>query len=243
MAGNPRNRMDTLSGCIRRWGLAALLLFGCTPPPAPRMDEARASVHQLFTVPQSERTRAWGEASVSADGETYECSIEVRAVADSFAADFYGPLGIRFGTIRASTSSGRGSLRFRDDTDQFDLSQPVSIPPFGSNESLTYGELLQVLLGRVPSEYEDLADKPADSIISNHGAITLLWKTDSMKFHVIVENHPVAIAGVDALFTDYGTGGARLGMSSFKDGRARKIEIRQGDGNYFSITYSRVKRY
>ncbi len=235
--------MDTLPGRFRGWGLAALLLFSCTPPPAPRMDGARSLVHQLFAVPPSERTLAWGEASLSANGETYACGIEVRAAADTFAANFYGPLGIRIGSIRASTSSGRVSLRFRDDTDQFDLSQPVSIPPFGSSELLTFGELLQVLAGRVPSEYEDLLAKPADSIISNHGAITLLWKTDSLKFHVLMENHPVAIAGVDVHFSDYGSGGAQLGMSSFKDGRARKIQIRQGDGNYFSITFSRVKRY
>jgi hypothetical protein len=32
-------------------------------------------------------------------------------------------------------------------------------------------------------------------------------------------------------------------MSSFKDGRASTIEVRESDGNYFSITYSKVKRY
>ncbi len=225
---------------MRGGGLATLmLLMGCTMPPLLYKEDVLSLIHQLFPVRQADRFLAYGEATFSIDGEVHACGIEVKADTDTFRADFYGPLGIPVGSISAAASSGRGSLRFRDKEYRFDLSQTVSIPSLGANSSLTYSDLLRVLRGRVPQLFEDPLEKSADSVYDDRAAITLLWKTDSLGLRVRITKRPAAIAEVELIPKDKEGEGLRL--SSFRNGRATIIEVRESDGNYFSVTYTRVK--
>jgi hypothetical protein len=234
------NDMPPSSGRLLRGFSALLLIVGCTAPPLQK-NEVASLVQELFPAREPDQFRASGEATFSIDGEVHACGIEVKAAADTFRTEFYGPLGISIGSISASVSSGRGFLRLRDKTHEFDLSQTVSIPSIGMNASLTYGDMIRALLGRVPPIYEDPLEKPADSTINDREAITSLWKTDSMEFRIRIKKRTAAISEFVSIYND--NEGRSLRMSSFKDGRASTIEVRESDGNYFSITYSKVKRY
>jgi len=136
-------------------------------------------------------------------------------------------------------TSGEGVLNFRGEEQPFDLSQTVAVPSFGLRQTLTYRDLIRILLGRVPAVFEEPLEKPADSIFKQNGAITSLWKTDSMEFHVRMEHHPAEV--VELVSINKGNDGEELTMSAFKYGRASRIAVQESDGNYFSVTYSRVK--
>ena len=234
--------MPSLAGRLLCVLSALFVIMGCTAPPPLQKNEVASLVHQLFPAREPNRIRAYGEATLFIDGEVHGCSIEIKAAADTFRADFYGPLGVPIGSISASALSGRGVLRFRDTAHEFDFSQTVSMPSIGVNSSLTYGDLIRVLLGRVPPLYEDPLEKPADSIINDCEAISSLWKTDSMMLRVRIKKRTAVISEFVSIYND-DKEGKSLRMSSFKDGRASKIEVQESNGNYFSITYSKVKRY
>ena len=182
---------------------------------------------------------ASGDVRISIDGEMHKGTIEVHWHDNGcFNADFYGPFGVIAGSIKATESGGTVTLD--EGQYNFAFTQTMDTLPFAWGKDLIFGDLVMVLLGRMPSAYATRMQLSPDSCSNERKTISGLWKTDSLDIEAIIRKGSERNASVMFVFKKHPPF-RYLNFQSFKQGRAFKIEFRENDRNYFSIKYTKVK--
>ncbi|MGA2506875.1 MAG: hypothetical protein ABSF80_05290 [Chitinispirillaceae bacterium] len=182
---------------------------------------------------------ACGDVRISIDGEMHKGTIEVHWHNNGcFNADFYGPFGVIAGSIKGTESGGTVTLA--EGQYKFAFTQTMDSLPFAWGKDLTFGDMVMVLLGRMPSAYAARMQLSPDSYSYDRKTISGLWKTDTLDIHAIIRNRAERQSRVMFVFKKH-LPFWYLTFQSFKQGRAFKIEFRENDRNYFSIKYTKVK--
>jgi hypothetical protein len=217
-----------------------MFLGCCMPPPLQKGD-----VSSLFSSIVSEnkflKVTASGIVQVNVNGEVHTGSIDVEwNDSGAFNATFYGPLGITLGSIRATAT--QGTVKFDEGAYTFSPMQTMDSLPFAWGSRITFGELEEILLGRIPVIYASRLQEKPDSIFNGPRTIFALWETDSMEIRTEVQKRSQQLGAV-TFFYKKSMPFPRVTLSSFKEKQAHKIELRENDRNYFSIKYTSVKCY
>jgi len=220
--------------------IATVLLFlTCSPPPPLQKDEVPPVVALMFTENKLSTVAAFGEVRLSIDGEVHRGTIEVHWDSTGrFNADFYAPLGIIVGSIKAH--DGRGTVTFDEGTYTFTIAQTMDTLPFAWGHDLAFGELIRILIGKMPVAYATRLQQQPDSCINGRKTISALWKTDTLDIQADVRKRPREVEKLAFIFKKP-PGWRQVMLQSFTQGRAHKIELRENDRNYFSIKYTKVK--
>ncbi len=218
---------------------AALLLVACSVPPPLQKDDVPPLFASLFPEKKVKKVIAFGKVKVSIDGEMHSGSIEVRwNDSGEFSADFYAPLGIIIGSIKAA--AGRGTVAFEAKEYAFTMAQTMDTLPFAWGRDLTFGDLLEILLAQMPAPYTSCLRSRPDSLSNERRTISALWKTDSCEIQAEIGRRSCTPESVKLVFKKHAPFWC-LKIGSFEEFRAHKIELRENDRNYFSITYTKVK--
>jgi hypothetical protein len=222
------------------YSIAALLfLLTCTPPPPLQKEEVPPVVALMFTENKFSTVAASGEAHLSIDGEVHRGTIEVHwDSTGKFNADFYAPLGIIVGSIKADSNSG--TVTFDEGAYSFAMSQTMDTLPFAWGRDLTFGELISILIGKIPVIYAARLQRLPDFCVNERKTISALWKTDSLDIQATIRKRSREAESFTLIFKRR-TPFRSVTFRSFSRGQVHKIELRENDRNYFSIKYTKVK--
>lgn len=216
-----------------------LLPFSCSTPPPLQKDDVPKLLALLSTEHDFKTVAASGDVRVAINGEVHRGTIEVHWNNNGrFNADFYAPFGMIAGSIKATEDGG--TVTFEENEYNFTATQTMDTFPFAWGRDLTFGELMMVLLGRIPAAYANRLQLLPDSCSNERKTISSLWKTDTLDIQAIMRKQAAGDVKVMFIFKKHQPFRYLL-LQSFKQGRAFKIEFRENDGNYFSIKYTKVK--
>lgn len=216
-----------------------LFLLTCTPPPPLQKEEVPPVVALMFTENNFSTVAASGEVHLSIDGEVYRGTIEVHwDSTGTFNADFYAPLGIIVGSIKADSNSG--TVTFDEGTYSFTMTQTMDTLPFTWGRDLKFGELIRILIGKIPGIYAVRLQQPPDSCINERKTISALWKTDTLDIQATIRRRSMEGESFTLIFKRRAPFRS-VTLRSFSQGQVHKIELRENDRNYFSVKYTKVK--
>lgn len=217
----------------------ALASLSCTPPPRVNPEELPGFLESLYLMDSSHTVLASGSAEISIQGEKHGGSVEVTSEGNGrFEAGFYGPLGVLVASVKSSPEGG--VLDFNDVRKSFAMDRTLDTVPFSCCGLLTFRDFLRLLSGRLPAGCRSRFQKRPDSVFDGRKTITAVWKTDSLLIAVEIKRKAAEVNRVVFHFKR-GAPGCRLTFIGFKYGLSHKIELRQNDENYFSISFSTVR--
>lgn len=228
--------MRGINCCI----VALLLLSSCSPPP-PLLRDDFPSVTASLTdaLDRMSAVTAFGDVRLAVGGDLYRGSVEVRRSGiGAFSAEFYAAFGITVGSVRME--KGRGTVCIDNGTYTFSGAQIMDTLPVAWGRDLTVEDLAHALLGEVPPVCAALLRRRPDSCVDAKKTISARWKTDSMDIEASLTKRSRKTERLIIVFkrrTPY----SFLTFGSFSGGRAYKIELRENDGNYFSIRHRKLK--
>ena len=217
---------------------AAFLFAGCSMPPPLRIDDVPTLSAGLFPEQNFRQVTAFGKVELSIEGESHTGTVEVRwKNTGQLSADFYAPLGIIIGSVKAA--DGQGTVSFDGKEHSFSMTQTMDTLPFAWGRDLTFGDLVRILLAQPPAVYVSYLKNPPDSLVQERRTICARWKTDSIGAEVRIRTRshvPEKVMFVCKKRSAFWS----LTLSAFDHQRANKIELRENDKNYFSIKYTEV---
>lgn len=225
---------------VKATGLLLGFLFtSCIPPPALDLQHPPDFCVSFLPVAAMGTGTASGDATIRNKNEVHNGNFDVQKDQKGLiSADLYGPLGISVASLHADPQ--QGTIMFENREYTCGINQTMDTLPLEWGKGLTFGEFLQIILGRIPAAAsETLCKKEPDSIVKKRNTIYALWKTDSLELRVEINARSRRVTAVNLYFRKKEPGW-RLLLGSFHKGIAHKIQFREDDGNYFLIHYTKV---
>jgi hypothetical protein len=217
--------------------LAFILGVACTPPP-PLITGETPFRSVLSSSTSFSTVIAGGDAVICINGDAHHGNVDMASgAAGTFAATFYGPLGIIIASVTADSLQGtvildNGRYTFRRD-------RTMDTLPFAWGRDLTFDDLTELVAGKTPASVRAITAGPPDSIGFKKKTINTRWKTDILEVYADVRKKTnnierLTVKGINKKQWS-------LTLSSFRDGMAYKIGLKEDDTNYFSINYRKVR--
>jgi hypothetical protein len=218
--------------------LGFVICFSCTVRPPLTMDAARASLISTLSSDTIRSLKGNGTAVFAQNGEQFSASFDISWNGDSaFSAQFYGPLGMTFASIRSVTAV-RWLVSAGDSQYVQHPSQRVRVGQGFLEYPFTWEELLAALTLRYPCR-TDLGTPP-DSMFTDRKTTRLLWK--ARRFHgqpadisVSLDNKSHRLSEIT--YSAREGSGEKVIFGGFLDGRPKEIRIITFDSNYFYVKY------
>ncbi|MBN1128934.1 MAG: hypothetical protein JXA71_08110 [Chitinispirillaceae bacterium] len=222
------------AGCI-----PIFLGITCTSPPRPGQGSVPLQGAEILHRERGASSfAANGTVMIGTGRDFFQGSIDVAADSSGgFNAQWYGPLGIVVATITADSSFG--SVIMDNRTFSFRRDQIMDTLTIGWGGDLTFGDLIDIIRGRIPERLSSVATGPYDSLWYKKKAINMRWKTDSIEIRSALCRKTGAVT--DITVTVMNDRPWTLTLGKFKEGAAHKIEVKEDDRNYFSLRYGKVR--
>lgn len=193
------------------------------------------------TLQQGARSQpfiASGETTICIGGEVHSGAVDAKLDSNGlFAANIYGPLGILIASVSADTE--QGSVTTEKGMQSFRRDQTMDTLPFAWGSNCTFNDLIAVFSGRAPESLAVILDCPPDSISDKKKTINIIWNTDILRAGMTIRKKTNRVETV--FFQHKKNAVWYLKLAGFRQGRAYKIELREDDRNYFSITYEKIR--
>jgi hypothetical protein len=202
------------------------------------MDDPQPLVQSTLHGTRSRMFIASGEATICIGGEVHSGAVDVKHNSSGwFDANFYGPLGILIASVSADTA--QGSVTTEKGTQSFRRDQSMDTLPYAWGRDLSFNDLIAVLSGTVPDSLAAICDGPPDSTLDKKKTINIIWNTDILKVAITIRKKTNR---VETVFIENRKNTAwSLKLAGFRQGCAHKIELREDDRNYFSISFEKVR--
>jgi hypothetical protein len=229
----------TISAFFRFLSLGLLLAaVVCTPPPRLVMDDYQSLVRSTLHGVPSRMFIASGEAMICMNGEVHSGSVDVKHDSNGlFTANIYGPLGILIASVSADTE--QGSVTTEKGMQSFRRDQTMDTLPFAWGRNCTFNDLIAVFSGTAPDSLAAILDCSPDSTLDKKKTINIVWNTDILRAGMTIRKKKNRVEAV--FFKHMKNAVWSIKLAGFRNGRAYKIELREDDRNYFSITYEKIR--
>jgi len=157
--------------------LFCCLTIGCAPALIDLRDCRASGAVEQFLDGSRRPFLASAEARLSIDGERLRSRIDIRWFSDSrFSCTFYDPFSQPAVTIYAD-STGVWLDATGDRTSLADGTGNLQAPGFFTDFSLTFGEFIRIISGRLPGSAAEKVGP--DSCIKAGPDVRMIWKSDS----------------------------------------------------------------
>ncbi len=218
--------------------LSFLIFVSCAVRPPLTMDAAQASLFSLLSSDTVRSLKGNGDVVFAQNGEQFSTSFDISWNGDSaFSAQFYGPMGMTFATIKAVTAM-KWLISAGDSQYQQLPSQRIRVGQGFLEYPLTWEELLAALTLRYPCRAE--LGSPPDSMFTDKKTTSLLWRARRFlgrtgDISVSFDNKTHRLSEITYSADEKGK--EKLVFSGFLDGRAKEIRFVPSDNNYFYVKY------
>ena len=215
-----------------------LVAVACTPPPRLLVDDLPTYIRSTLHIEPLHTFTASGKAAISINGDVHAGTVDVlNDSAGKFAASFYGPLGVMIASVTADSAIGCVSME--KIVHSFRRDQTMDTLPFAWSRKLTVNDLIAVFSGTMPDSMAAILENRPDSTQEKKKTINIVWNTDILKVTATIRKKKNNVESV--VFEDNIDGAWSIKLAAIKQGRAFKIELREDDRNYFSITYEKIR--
>jgi hypothetical protein len=198
------------------------------------LDNNDASEKNETNLNKYKKVRGFGDVVVKLDGRKYLGTIDIDWTERQSSVQIYSGIGSTFASIKADSTEGY--LQLNKETQIYKLNAIMADFPLKWGGCITFGEFLDCIAGYIP-EKMFLSSNQRDSIF--HVTIGLApWNVAEFQceavmkknklFEVRVRNRMVSESGI-------------VIFSSFKNGYAQTILIKDNDKNFISIRYEKTK--
>jgi hypothetical protein len=214
------------------------MLFSCAVRPPLTFDSAVSSLAPVLSADTVRSLLGSGSIVFARGGEEFSASFDIKWNGDSsFAAQFYGPLGITIAAVRSITAA-RWLVSAGDSQYTQHPSQRVSVGQGSFEFPLSWQELLGALTLRYPC-LDELRGRP-DTMFTDKKTARFVWRSRRCSdrvadISVALDNKTDRLSEIS-----YGIGEkerSTLIFRDFRDGRAKEIRFVPSDNNYFYVTY------
>jgi hypothetical protein len=177
-----------------------------------------------------------GTITIVQDGQRSSGKCDVNFKPDgSFRARIYSPFGTT--AVRIDADSLEVRLSAGKDEYRFALDDSMEALPFRWGTYLTFGQFMQIFIGKMPVEIILLDTRP-DSLEFDKSSAVALWNRDVLTIEARISRKSEVLESVTfnyELFGDRFT----LHYGRFKNGAPGEIAIRSDSKNYILLRYDR----
>jgi hypothetical protein len=215
-----------LTGCSRQFHLQTAL------------DEGRTQFAIAGAVQEITDFKGSGVITIAENGKRSSGRCDVRFKSgNEFKMQVYSPFGTTAARVDADSSGGY--LSAGNDHYNFMLEDNMQAVPLGWGRHLTFAQFIQILIGKMPGELNQLASRP-DSLSFDKKAAVAIWSSDTLAVQARIDRKSET---VERVTLDYNLNGDTftLQFARFKNGLAGEIVIRSDSKNYISLKYDTFK--
>jgi len=215
-----------IAGCARQFHLQ------------PELFERRQYIltKEILAAQQITDFRGSGNITIVENGRRSSGKFDVRYKSgSSFRAQVYSPFGSTAARIDADSVGGR--LSAGRDEYRFTLDESMEVLPFSWGSYFTFGQFMQVLVGKMPDDMALLDTRP-DSLTFDRSSAAALWNRDALTIEARINRKSEALESAAFSYNILGDT-FTLQFGRFKNGSPGEISIRADSRNYILLRYDR----
>jgi hypothetical protein len=217
-----------------------IMFLLCTNPPAISYTQVQNITDSLIISKSPQKIKGAGVVAIKIGNKKYSGNADVEwEKRSTFRADFYSPLGTVVASIYGDTING--SFDCSEKTYTFKFDSTMDSLPFAWAREFTFNEFSELLTGNLSSSVKILNTKPY--IVRDSGRFAIAnWKPDFKNFivTVLIDRKKLLVESVvfestPKLWT--------MTFYNFNKGIAYSMLFKDGENNYFSLEYDKLKYF
>lgn len=212
----------------------------CTNPPAISYSQVQNVADSLFISRSPEKIKGAAVVAIKINDKKYSGNADVEwKKRSSFRADFYSPLGTVVASISGDTING--TFDYNEKTYTFEFDSTMDSLPFVWAREFTFNQFSELLTGNLSSFVSFFKSKPDTMRDSGRFAIAN-WKSDLKKITITAFIDRKRIS-VEKVIFESTPKHWTMTFYNFNKGIAYSMLFKDGDNNYFSLQYDKLKYF